>query len=104
MRTRMPHAYGESDLRVAMIVDLDVGGVAAKRSAAIRADDKRRMQCAASLSDCDCVGLRRDAETSSSIICEGWQTTGALLERFDQMTIFDIVSEGLKLDFVRHQI
>ncbi len=45
MRPRMPHAYRESDLRIAVIVDVDAGGIAAKRSASVGADDKRGMQC-----------------------------------------------------------
>jgi hypothetical protein len=43
-----------------MIIDVDAGGIAAKGSAAIRTDDKRRMQCGTifQFNGC-CVSLRQ---------------------------------------------
>jgi hypothetical protein len=101
----MPQAKGESNLRVAALIDCNAGRLTGHRFAAVGANNEQRAQCVAALelNACGVVGARRDSHDLVFDKPEFGQRTCALFQRSDQMSVFDIVTESIQVDFMRRK-
>lgn len=101
----MPEAKGKSDLRVAMLFDCDAGRLTGQRFAAVGANNEQRAKCVAALerNGCGVVAAWPDPYDLVFDKPELGQRTCALFQRRDQMSVLDIVTENIQVDFMRHK-
>src|SRR5438105_671879 len=100
MRARMFQADRQRDLRIPALMSCDTGGATAHRSTAIGANGERCVQGAAALEEYGGqIAVDRDIEYFVFGKTAGWQRTGPLLQRFDQMSVFDVVAKGFEANF-----
>ena len=98
----MLEAKGESNLRVAALFDCDAGRLTGQRFAAVGANNEQRAQCVAALeqNSCGVVAARRDSHDLVFDKPKFGQRTCALFQRGNQMSVFDIVTESIQVDFM----
>src|SRR6476661_9920111 len=101
----MPETKGESNLRVAALIDCDAGRLTGHRLAAVGTYNEPRVQCIAALerNGCGVISAGHDPHDLIFDKPELGQRTCAFFQRCDQMSVLDIVTKSIQIDFMRRK-